>query len=66
MARKLPSKAAMVKREKRETPAMEAKESPAYQRREKKLGIEEHDKPMRMSDAPLGYRGKLKMDADGE
>jgi hypothetical protein len=55
--KKLPSKAAMMKREKRETRAQEAKESPAYQKREQKLGVEEHALGKKVANQPLGYRG---------
>lgn len=41
MARKMPSAAMMRRAEKKETEADEEKESPAYQKREKKLKIEE-------------------------
>lgn len=39
---KPPSKAVMMKREKNESRAAEKRESPAYQRREEKLGVEKH------------------------
>ena len=38
------SKAAMVKHESRETRAQEKRETPMYQRMEKKLGVEKHKK----------------------
>lgn len=34
------SKAQMIKKEKNETPAEEAAESPAYEKKEKKMGLE--------------------------
>lgn len=40
--KKQPSKSEMKRRESRETPADEKRESAAYQRREEKLGVEKH------------------------
>lgn len=43
--KKMPSKAVMVKREARETRAQEKAETPAYQQRETRLGVEKHAQP---------------------
>lgn len=56
MAKKLPSKAQMMKREKHETRAQERAESPAYQKREEKLGVEMHKLGKKVANQPFGQR----------
>lgn len=43
--KKMPSKTVMMKREAHETRAQERGETPAYQQRETRLGVEKHAQP---------------------